>query len=49
MKELVITVYLLKCLINFGIVVTKYLIFLQAVRDFYIFVGGSSVTNAKVH
>ena len=33
-KELVITVYLLKCLIIFWIVVTKYLIFLQAVRDF---------------
>ena len=33
MKEHVITVYLLKCLIHFGIVVTKYLIFLQAVRD----------------
>ena len=27
----------------------KYLIFLQAIRDFYIFVGRGYVTNAKVH
>ena len=28
--------------------VTKYLIFLQAIRDFLTFVGGGFVTNAKV-
>ena len=46
---LVITVYLLKCLIIFWIVITKYSIFLQAIRDFSIFVCEGSVTNAKVH
>ena len=49
MKELLITVYFLKCLIIFRIVVTKYLILLQAIRDFKIFVSEGSVTNAKVH
>ena len=49
MKELVITVYLLKCLTSFWILVTKYLIFLQTVCDFQIFVSGGFVTNAKVH
>ena len=49
MKKLIITVYLLKCLIGFWILVTKYLIFLQAICDFYIFVSGGFVTNAKVH
>ena len=33
-KELIITVYLLKCLIGFWILVTKYLIFLQTICDF---------------
>ena len=39
----VITVYLLKC------VVTKYLIFLQVICVFKIFVNAGSMTNAKVY
>jgi len=39
----VITVSLLKCLI------TKYLIFLQVIRVFKIFVDGGSMRNAKVY
>ena len=39
----------MKYLIISWSVVTKDLIFLQAIRDLYIFVAGGSVTNAKVH